>query len=179
MPPKIYGGGRHGWHRPARCDCDKIPYRGEEEALAAAAKRGEDAGIPLTVYKCPGSSSWHLTGRGFRPEALKTRPRIMAWHLTVRRVISLDGLYGELGLDPVPGEDRSQKAKAFRVLAAFADLGLVRLDDPRRSYVTAADDAGLRRVMQAGLQEYADSRGLSVTRPARGERSEGDGPPLA
>ena len=27
MPPKIYGGGRHGWHRPARCDCDKIPYR--------------------------------------------------------------------------------------------------------------------------------------------------------
>jgi hypothetical protein len=53
------------------------------------------------------------------------------------------------------------------VLRVLADLGLVRLDDPRRSYVTAVDLDGLRRVMQVGLQEYAESRGISVTKPTR------------
>ncbi len=54
------------------------------------------------------------------------------------------------------------------MLRAFADLGLVCLDDPRRSYVTAVDFDGLRRVMQIGLQEYAEARGLSVTKAPSG-----------
>jgi hypothetical protein len=168
VPPNLYGGGKHPWRRPARCDCDKIPYRDEAAALAAADKRGENAGIPLRVYKCPGSTSWHLTSRGFHPRSLKSRPRIIAWHLSVRRVISLDGLYRELGLNPAFGEDGRQKSRTGKVLRAFADLGLVRLDDPRRSYVTAVDFDGLRRVMQIGLQEYAEAHGLSVTKPPSG-----------
>lgn len=168
MPSTLYGGGRRGWRRPSKCECDKIPYRDEAAALAAADSRGADAGIPLTVYKCPGSTSWHLTGRGFHPRSLKTRPRIVAWHLSARRVMSLDGLYSELGVDPVLMEDHRQRSRVSKVLRAFADLGLVRLHDPRRGYVTAVDFDGLCRVMQVGLQEYAEAHGMSVTKPQAG-----------
>jgi hypothetical protein len=169
MPPSVYG---RGWRRPNRCECDKIPYRDEAAALAAAESRSADAGIPLAVYKCPGSTSWHLTGRGFHPRSLKTRPRIMAWHLSARHVMSLDGLYRELGVDPASGEDHRQRSRVSRVLRAFADLSLVRLDDPHRSYVTAVDFDGLCRVMQVGLQEYAEAHGMSVTRPPQAGRDE-------
>jgi hypothetical protein len=164
MTAKVYGGGRRGWHRPSRCECDKIPYRDEAAALLAAAHRGEDAGIPLSVYKCPGSSSWHLTSRGFRPQALKTRPRVLAWHLSVRRVITWPELLREFGLDPDERTNASQKLS--KALSAFTDLGLaVRWPGPRGAWVVeAADLDGLRRVMQVGLQEYAESRGTSVSR---------------
>lgn len=99
----------------------------------------------------------------------------MAWHLSVRRVMSLDGLYRELGLDPARGEDHRQKSRVGKVLRMFDDLGLVRLDDPHRSYVTAVDFDGLRRVMQVGLQEYTESRGMSVTKPARNAKPGGYG----
>jgi hypothetical protein len=162
MPPTVYG---RGWRRPNRCECDKIPYRDEAAALAAAEGRGADAGIPLTVYKCPGSTSWHLTGRGFHPRSLKTRPRIMAWYLSARRVMSFDGLCRQLGVDPACAEGHRQRSSVSKVLRTFADLSLVRLDDPHRSYVTAVDFDGLRRVMQVGLQEYAEAHGMSVIRP--------------
>jgi hypothetical protein len=168
MPPTVYGGGRRDWRRPNRCECDKIPYRDEAAALAAAEGRGADADIPLTAYKCPGSTSWHLTGRGFHPRSLKTRPRIMAWHLSARRVMSLDGLYRELGVDPARGEDHRQRSRVSKVLRAFADLGLVRLDDPHRSYITAVDFDGLHRVTQVGLEEYAAAHGMVVTQPQAG-----------
>ena len=62
------------------------------------------------------------------------------------------------------GENRSQKRSVASTPGAFADLGLVTLDDPHRTYGTAADFDGLRRVMQVGLQEYAEAHGHSVTR---------------
>lgn len=170
MPPALYGGGRRGWRRPDKCDCGKIPYRDEAAARAAADRRGKEVGVELTVYQCPGSSRWHKTGRGFHPRALKTRPRIIAWQLSARRVMSRDGLYRELGVNPAAGEDRTVKSAIGKVLRAFADLGLVCLDDPHRGYVTAIDFDGLRRVMQVGLQEYAEARGMSVTRPPRAAR---------
>ena len=172
MPPTVYSGGGRAWRRPSRCECDKIRYRDEAAALAAAEGRGADAGILLTVYTCPGSTSWHLTGRGFHPRSLKTRPRIIAWYLSARRVASLDGRYRELGVNPAGGEDQRLKSSVSRVLRAFADLGLVRLDDPHKWYVTAVDFDGLRRVMQVGLQEYAEAHGMSVTKP----RSSSDAP---
>jgi len=57
------------------------------------------------------------------------------------------------------------------VLWVFVELGLVRMDDPRPPYIAAADDAGLLRVMQVGLQEYAESRGVSVTGPSQRGRT--------
>jgi hypothetical protein len=165
MPPKLYGGGRRGFPRPNRCDCGKIPYRDEAAALAAADTRSEDAGVPLHVYKCPGSSRWHLASRGFSPESLKTRPRILAWHLSVRRVITWDALMREFGFHPAERTNASRKLAL--TLRVFADLGLVNMDDPRPPYVTAVDFDGLLRVMQVGLQEYAESRGQSVTRQPR------------
>lgn len=155
MPPKLYGS---GWRRPDHCDCGKIPYRDEAAALAAAGQRGEESGVSLTVYKCPGSARWHKTGRGFHPRSLRTRPRIIAWHVSALGVISYAGLYQALGLSPDPDQDRAVKSKVRKVLHAFADLGLVVRDEPRPRYVTAVDRAGLLRVMQVGLEEYADSR---------------------
>jgi hypothetical protein len=164
MPPTLYGG---GWHRPNRCDCGKIPYRDESAALAAAELRREEFDIPFRAYKCPGTTRCHLATRGFRPEALKSRPRILAWHLSARRVISWDGLLREFGLDPSES-GRSKLAKSlFKTLQVFADLGLVNLNDPRPRYITAVDYDGLRRVMTVGLQEYAESRGVSVRKPTR------------
>jgi hypothetical protein len=167
MPPTLYGGGRRAWHRPDRCDCGKIPYRDEAAALAAAELRREEFDTPFRAYKCSGTTRWHLATRGFRPEALKSRPRILAWHLSIRRVISWDGLLREFGLDPSESARSKVAKRLFKTLQVFAELGLVNLNDPRPPYITAVDYDGLFRVMTVGLQEYADSRGISVTKPIR------------
>lgn len=44
------------------------PYR--QRGIRHARRAGADAGIPLTVYKCPGSTGWDLTGRGFHLRSL-------------------------------------------------------------------------------------------------------------
>lgn len=151
------------WTRPAKCDCAKVPYRNETAALAAADRQRERFDVPFRAYKCPGTSRWHLSTRGFRPEALKSRPRILAWHLTARQVITRDALLRECGLDPTdPGSNPAAKART--ALRIFAQLGLVSLDDPRRGYIRATDYEGLRRVMMVGLDEYAASHGMRIRR---------------
>lgn len=152
----------NGWRRPNRCECRKIPYRDETAALAAAASRCEDAGVPLHVYRCPGSRSWHLTSRGFRPESLKSRARIVAWHISVCRTLTWAGLLRKLGLDPDADQDRTPIRKVKYALAAFTELGLIARSDTRPPYITAADANGLLRVMAVGLEEYAAQRGFSL-----------------
>jgi hypothetical protein len=169
--PRLYGGGRSAWQRPNKCDCGKIPYRDEAAALAAAELRREEFDTPFRAYKCPGTTRWHLATRGFRPEALKSRPRVLAWHLSARRVVSWDGLLREFGLDSPEGRRSKVGKSLFRTLRVFTELGLVNLDDPRPPYITAVDYDGLLRVMTVGLQEYAESRGVTVTKPTREDQS--------
>ena len=77
----------------------------------------------------------------------------------------MDGPLREFGLDPAES-GRSKVAKSlFKALRVFAELGPVSLDEPRPPYVTAVDYDGLLRVMTVGLQEYAESRGVRVTKP--------------
>lgn len=159
----------NGWQRPDRCGCGKIPYPDEASALAAAEVRKETFSVPFRAYRCPGTARWHLATRGFHPRALKSRPRIIAWHLTARRVMGFDGLLRELGL---PSGFTSEKgaarkaAKVREIVRIFADLGLVEVDDRRPPYISAVDYDGLHRVMAAGLEDYAASRGVSL----RGDR---------
>lgn len=150
------------WHRPNKCDCGKIPYRDEGTALAAAELRSEEIDMPLRAYKCPGTARWHIAARGFHPRALKSHARMLAWHLSARRVISRDALLGEFGLDPVADRGSSAMRKFNAILRAFQELELAKYGEPRPQYITAADQEGLRRVMAVGLEEYAGSRGFAV-----------------
>lgn len=162
---RLYRGRRRRWTPPTRCDCGtgKIRYRNETQALAAAEAGSWDLGVPFRVYKCPGSSSWHKTTSGFRPEALRSRPRIMAWHLSARGAMTQDALIAGLGIEQFT-DDRGQRRKygnAITTIRVFAALGLVILDDPRPGYVSVASREGLRRVMMTGLEEYVRSAGIS------------------
>lgn len=160
-------GRRQYW--PARCSCPKARYSDEAAAELAAAGRAADAGVPLRTYKCPGSRSWHIASRGFSRAALKTENRVIAWIISQNGGISYAGLYRELGLRPGRDEDLSAKKRARRIVHGFSELGLVTRDEPARgTYVTAADRAGLLRVMQVGLTEYAAaSAGITMDSSGR------------
>lgn len=120
-----------------------------------------DDGLHLRVYKCPGTAVWHLASRGFRPEALKSAARMVAWHVDHGNSLARESIFAGMHLDSRYGYDTRQKKKIRRVLKAFSDLGLVRLDDPAPGWVTAADRKGLLRVMMTGLEEYAGERGYA------------------
>lgn len=154
---------RRGRWRPGKCDCAKNSYSSEQRALAAADRYGGEYGSDFRVYKCPGSSSWHLRTRGFTAESLRSRPRVIAWHLTLRGAMAPDDILAALGL-PAWSEDRSDRRKIAQVrtiLEVFAALGLVTADDPHPPYVSVASREGLTRVLMTGLDEYVRSLGIS------------------
>lgn len=137
------------WTAPARCRCEKIRYPDEAAAEAAIARRRaepDDVGrADWRPYKCPGSSAWHLATRGFHPRALQSLARVCAWHIDSLGVISWDGLLVELGLTVPDGYWSNKGKRVGHILRAFAELGLVTLDEPRNGYITTTDRAGLRR----------------------------------
>jgi hypothetical protein len=167
---------RSAWHRPGTCNCGKIPYPDEAAALRSAERAAGDLNTDFQVYKCPGHSSWHKRTRGFHPRALKSRARILAWHLDARRVVDRDWLLEAFEIPPGCAWASQQGRKLAKTIGAFAKLGLISVDDPRPSYITVTDEAGLRRVMAVGLEEYAESRGIDITlRSGRRRGASGDG----
>lgn len=163
---RVYDG--RNFRRPRQCDCGKVRYRDEGAALAAAERRGAESGSGLRAYRCPGTSAWHLTARGFRPSSLKSDARILAWHVHVSRVTTRQQLRAKFGIkgdqDSWTAPERNKAKKLSAILGELAALGLAQLGE--RGTVTAADDAGLLRVMAVGLQEYAASRRASPVPPA-------------
>ncbi len=155
--PQVYG---RKWTPPRTCTCEKVAYPTEARALAAAGANGAAYDAQFSVYKCPGNPCWHLATRGFHPSSLKTRPRIMAFHLTAHGTISQDRLFQEMGLDPPVDKRRGAGKQIDNVLWTFRRLGLI---DEQPSHIRVTAYEGLRRIMAVGLQEYAAERRRSVT----------------
>lgn len=148
---------------PGTCDCGKRCFGTEADALGAASRSARAYGKAFRAYKCPGHHVWHVTSsRGFRPRALTSRARILAWHLGTRRVTTRASLYRKLNLDP----DSREAQKVRSVIREFARLGLVDRDVPERGWLTVTADGhdGLVRITQVGLEEYARSRGTGAGR---------------
>jgi hypothetical protein len=138
--------------RPWRCGCDKIRYRSEDEARSVADRHPQVYGTDFRVYKCPGARPWHIATRGFHPRALKSRARIMAYHISARRIVDTNWIIErELGLTPRGSGWRS----AHRLVGEFAQLGLVRyVERPGTRTVEVTDADGLFRVIQVGWEQY-------------------------
>jgi hypothetical protein len=138
--------------RPWRCGCGKIRYRTEEEARAAADRHPEVYGTGFRVYKCPGARPWHIATRGFHPRALKSRGRIIAYHVSARKIVDTNWIVEDkLRLTPYTPGWRA----AHRIIDDFVAWGLVRqLDRPGTRTVEAADEDGLLRVIEVGCDEY-------------------------
>jgi hypothetical protein len=144
--------------RPWRCGCNKIRYQAEEEARAVAERHPEIYGTDFHLYKCPGARPWHIATRGFHPRALKSRGRILAYHISARRIVDVNWVIEhELGLTPNSPPWRS----AHRLVGDFAAWGLVRpVERPGTRTVEAADEDGLLRVIQIGWEQYRADRHL-------------------
>ena len=146
--------------RPWRCGCGKIRYQTEEEARATAERHPEIYGAGFHVYKCPGARPWHIATRGFHPRVLKSRGRILAYHISARRIVDVNWVIEhELGLVPSTPAWRA----AHRLVGDFVAWGLVRpVERPGTRTVEAADADGLLRVISIGWEQYkADHRVLS------------------
>lgn len=158
MNSRLPGYGRR-YTMPRTCDCPKSKYRTEQQALRSADRAAADLGIPFSVYKCPGHQVWHKATRGFSVNSLKTRPRILAWHITRRPGgAGIKWLYAQLGFETREERASSKGRTVGRALTAFARLDLIRFDDPQPGFVRAVDPEDLQRVMQVGLSEYARDR---------------------
>ena len=131
--------------RRYNCSCGKKRYRDEPSALVAAAADGAAYGATVTVYRCPGGTAWHLTSRGFTPEALRSAGRRLAYALLA------DDEIEPLAVLTRPDERRERRVRqcAEQMIA----LGLAR-PGPNGS-LRAEDRAGLLRVVQVGLDAYA------------------------
>ena len=128
--------------RPWRCSCSKIRYQTEQDARAAAERHPE-------VY-----------GTGFHPRALKSRGRILAYHMSARRIVDVNWVIEhELHLTPNTPAWRT----AHRLVDDYVAWGLVRpVERPGTRTVQVADEDGLFRVIQIGWEQYrADMNLLS------------------
>jgi len=146
--------------RPWRCSCSKIRYRSEEEARAVAERHPDVYGTGFHLYKCPGARPWHIATRGFHPRALRSRGRILAYHMSARRVIDVNWVIEhELRLAPNSPAWRS----AHRLVDDYVASGLVRpVDRPGTRTVEVTDEDGLFRIIQIGWDQYrADHHRLS------------------
>ena len=132
--------------RRYNCACGKKRYRDEESALAAAAADVCAHGGEVTPYRCPGGLAWHLTSRGFTPEALPTAGRRLAFALLE---------HGELDLDAVTGRDPRRARRLLQCAEQMTALGLAGRRDGR---LVAVDRTGLARVVRIGLDGYAEER---------------------
>jgi hypothetical protein len=133
-----------------RCDCEKLPWRTEADARRHLTS-DDHYPAEARVYKCPASAVWHVSTRGFSPEALRSRARILAWHLSARRHVDLDDLARrEFGFPRWNGNnDFNRLVRLMRV------AGLARWDADRPGrYLAAVDNDGLYRVCEVGLHEY-------------------------
>jgi hypothetical protein len=153
-------------HTPSpKCGCkNKTQYPSEAVALTVAARRAELARLPISVYLCPGTSCWHLTSRGFRPASLKSRARILAWHIDRRRALRRDDLLSIVDLRTGGSWEASQGKKLNEILGKFRKLGLVTggyrtIGDP---VIRVADHHGLVRVMKVGLDQFEMERERQV-----------------
>lgn len=158
------------WHRPRRCQCAKVPHRTEADARRAPSLPSEMADLPFRVYRCPGSQSWHVATRGFHPRSLKTRARITAYYLLrEENAGTRDLVYRvrECGswpqAEPESREHLRQLKKMGQMLRDMEILGLIERGVPAPGFHRPVDRAGLRRVIEVGLEEYATVADRSVS----------------
>ncbi|MFI5937811.1 hypothetical protein [Actinoplanes sp. NPDC051494] len=124
------------------CRCGKKRYRDEQAALNAAARDQDTYGEEVAVYRCPGGLAWHLSAHGFTPEALPTVGRRLAYALLKGGVISLDDF-----------------ARPHRVRQCARQMIGLRLALPTDDDgLRAGDCRGLSRVVQIGLDGYAEEQ---------------------
>lgn len=134
--------------RRFNCRCGKKRYRDEEAAVVAAAADTGAFGGTVTAYRCPGGLAWHLTAHGYLPEGLRTVGRRLAHELLT---------HGEADLAAFrAGLPAGRHARADRCAEQLAALGAAHRTAPGR--LTAADPVALRRVIQIGLDAYAQER---------------------
>jgi hypothetical protein len=150
---------------PARrynCRCGKRRFRDERSALAAADADQSTYGDVITVYRCAGGLAWHLSAHGFTPGALRSTGRRLAFALSEHPEVDLD--------DFRTRSDRRRWERVERCTEQLTELGLARRGAGAGSLV-AVNRAGLLRVVQIGLDAYAEERSrLEKERPGQGSK---------
>lgn len=155
--------------RRYNCGCGKKRYRDERSALDVAAIDQRDFGGAIRVYRCPGGLAWHLTAHGFTPEALRSVGRRLAYELLEHGEVSVDEFRSRALGGHGAGSRRWERVA--RCAAQMVELGLARSDlgcpgrpwpataPPEIEYtgrLQALDRDGLARVVQVGLDAYAE-----------------------
>jgi hypothetical protein len=128
--------------RRYNCRCGKKRYRDERAALNAAVRDQDTYGEEIAVYRCPGGLAWHLSAHGFTPGALPTVGRRLAYALLRGGVIRLDDCA------------RPRRVRQCAQQMIGLRLALLTDDDGLR----AGDRVGLSRVVQIGLDGYAQEQ---------------------
>ena len=164
-PSALHTGDDPNWERPTHCRCKKIRYRTEQEARQSPGLPADQAHLPFRVYRCPGSRSWHIATRGFSPANLRSTARVAAFYLlregeiTVLELVRRGTLLGITSAAERGTPKHSKRMKRVRrTMRDLATLGVVTPGDTVHSPYRPLDRAGLARVIEVGLAEYAAER---------------------
>lgn len=129
-----------------KCGSGKRKYATEEDAKIAAAWMTPRVGEPVSVYKCVGSSKWHLTTSNPGLSSL-SQARKIALQLVRKKRIARSEI-SDMLVCP--------KRKRLRTLLKnMEDLGLLSRDG---DMIAAKDVNGLKRIISVGFRMYAQER---------------------
>lgn len=151
--------------RPANCLCDKKKHPHEQAALEQAARDAGRYDAVVTVYRCPGSTSWHVSSTGFTPAGLQSYGRRLAYELLLHPGgVFLNDFRGRvLGLAL---EDTGWR-RVGRYARRLVELGAARqrpaADGGRPTgWYELADERAARRIVQLGVDGFEEETRQAV-----------------
>lgn len=153
----------HERGRQLQCGCGNGIYLSEEGALDDAGPGLRPAGV-VPVYRCPGSTAWHVAPQDALPaDVLDSVGRRVAYELLLSPTLDVDEFRRTvLHLDP-EADKRKWSRTWSRYVRPLLDFGVAALLEPSPSRsdrtIQLTDPAAANRIVQVGIDYFRHERG--------------------
>jgi hypothetical protein len=153
----------HERGRQLQCGCGNGIYLSEQGALNDAGPGPRPAGV-VSVYRCPGSTAWHVAPEDTLPaEVLDSMGRRDAYGLLLNPVLDVDEFRRTvLRLDP-ESDKRKWSRTWSRYVRPLLDFDVVTLLEPGPGRsdrtIQLTDPAAANRIVQVGVDYFRHEHG--------------------
>jgi hypothetical protein len=153
----------HERGRQLQCGCGNGIYLSEQGALDDAGPGPRPAGV-VPVYRCPGSTAWHVAPEdALPPEVLDSMGRRVAYELLLNPVLDVDEFRRSvLHLDPET-DKRKWSRTWSRYVLPLLDFDVAARLEPESGRsgrtIQLTDPAAANRIVQVGIDYFRHEHG--------------------